>query len=1076
MNRILLENNSVITFSERPGLEFNIDKLIGKGSSCVVYHAVCSDNTEHLLKEYYPKHLEIERNVDARINATEKDKDAFEQGLRRFQSGCERQKAIRLSNEDLKNFTCNVQGYYKANGTEYIDMTCFNGQTYDKVQEKSVYDLALRMRTLAKVVGNYHKAGLLHLDIKPENIYVRPETEAVEDVMLFDFDSVVAMDDVRTSKALSCTKTWAAPEQLLANKRGSICPATDLFAIGEIIFVQLFNRHSTQAERRSFVKKYEYDYEADIFKDVNPKVFALLDELLTHTICSVVSKRYQSAEELIAKLDEIIKIADPKEPYLKSSLPAVQSFFVGRKDEIEEIHQKLSENNILFLKGIGGIGKSELAKQYARAYKKDYDVIIFAPYLNNTKMLIQNDASIPLYNFHEYPGETSDEYYERKFHKLQELCDERTLFIVDNLDSDEDENISKLFDLQCKVLITTRIDFSDYGYGQQLNLDAIKNREEIRSIFDRYYTKALSSEEDIEVESIIDLVAGHTMTIELIAKQMMVGRIAPNKMIVKLQDGGISQSGKERVRIGKDGILAAQSAYAHIQTLFDLSELEEDEKYVLANLSLIPYTGISTELFHNWCELEDYEGINRLVVEGWIRQDEEKDFVSLHPVIRDVAINILSNNDMSVDNLLKNALDYYDDICLELRVVYSEILTQLLKVNYVSSGAGDFYSFIPNSLWKYGNKKLMFESIEKALLIHSDLYGTNSKKVAETLHSQGALYREFGDFAIVEEKYKTAIDILINIEDDVNEEIAQIYNDLASLYGAMDECDKCEFYYKEALHTFEKCKNDVSEYIASLHSNLGNFYIKTNDFNKAKKELNIALEMSRHLYGDSHNEIAIIYNNIGGLYLECGEYNTAKEYFMKALDIRKKIFGEFHADTLIVMNNIGSIYYHLESFDEAEASWKKSLDITTELYGEDDIRNALVYNNLGTVYYKKNIHLDAEKYYKKALKICYLIYGRYSASVSTILMNLGNLYSECNDFKKSDKCHRISLKISKAIYDIPHTSIACVLYNIGCLRIKQCDNDGARKVLTEALDMYTELYGEAHPSITKTKKKLLEVR
>lgn len=41
MNRILLKNNSVVTFSERPGLEFNIDKLIGKGSSCVVYHAVC---------------------------------------------------------------------------------------------------------------------------------------------------------------------------------------------------------------------------------------------------------------------------------------------------------------------------------------------------------------------------------------------------------------------------------------------------------------------------------------------------------------------------------------------------------------------------------------------------------------------------------------------------------------------------------------------------------------------------------------------------------------------------------------------------------------------------------------------------------------------------------------------------------------------------------------------------------------------------------------------------------------------------------------------------------------------------
>ena len=31
------------------------------------------------------------------------------------------------------------------------------------------------------------------------------------------------------------------------------------------------------------------------------------------------------------------------------------------------------------------------------------------------------------------------------------------------------------------------MDYSDFGYGQQLNLDAIKNRKEIRSIFDKYY-------------------------------------------------------------------------------------------------------------------------------------------------------------------------------------------------------------------------------------------------------------------------------------------------------------------------------------------------------------------------------------------------------------------------------------------------------------------------------------------------------------------------------------------------------------------------------------------------------------
>lgn len=635
MNRTLLNGcNAVITFAERPNIEFHIsEKEIGRGASCVVYHAVGSDNTEHLLKEYYPKHLDLNRDSSGRILVPSIKMDAYEQGLARFRNSCECQKAIRLSNEDLKNFTCNVQGYYRANGTEYIDMTCFRGQTYDHVQEKSVYNLMLRMRTLVQVVGNYHKAGLLHLDIKPENIYVRPENETIEDVMLFDFDSVTPMSEVRTTKALSCTQTWAAPEQLLPEKRRNICPATDLFAIGEIIFVQLFGRHSTSAERRSFVTKYDYNYDAEIFKDMNPKVFPHLDDLLCHTICGVVDRRYQSAEELIAKLDEIIKIANPEAPYLKNSPLTVQDFFVGRENEVEEIHRKLSENRILFLNGIGGIGKSELAKHYSQEHKDDYDAIIFAPYVSDVNMLLQDDTAIPLYNFIPYPEEKPEEYCARKLRKLQELCDEHTLFIVDNLDREDDPDLNKLLDLNCKLLITTRMDFSDYGYGQQLYLDALCSRNSILEIFRKYYTKPLTEKETACVEQIIDLVAGHTMTVELLAKQMMAGRVKPDKMLSKLQDGGINESGKEKVRSGKDGVLSSQSAYGHIQALFDLSGLNEGERYVLANLSLIPHTGISTELFHDWCELEDYDCLNRLVVEGWVRLDKERDAVSLHPVM-----------------------------------------------------------------------------------------------------------------------------------------------------------------------------------------------------------------------------------------------------------------------------------------------------------------------------------------------------------------------------------------------------------------------------------------------------------
>ena len=56
----------------------------------------------------------------------------------------------------------------------------------------------------------------------------------------------------------------------------------------------------------------------------------------------------------------------------ENDTPAPCKFFCGRDTELEELHEALISNDKIFLYGIAGIGKSELAKAYARKYKKTY--------------------------------------------------------------------------------------------------------------------------------------------------------------------------------------------------------------------------------------------------------------------------------------------------------------------------------------------------------------------------------------------------------------------------------------------------------------------------------------------------------------------------------------------------------------------------------------------------------------------------------------------------------------------------------------------------------------------------------
>ena len=65
---------------------------------------------------------------------------------------------------------------------------------------------------------------------------------------------------------------------------------------------------------------------------------------------------------------------------LSNRLPAVVKEFIGRNDEIKECGRLLASESVVFINGIAGIGKSELAKYYANRNKKKYTNIIYLFY------------------------------------------------------------------------------------------------------------------------------------------------------------------------------------------------------------------------------------------------------------------------------------------------------------------------------------------------------------------------------------------------------------------------------------------------------------------------------------------------------------------------------------------------------------------------------------------------------------------------------------------------------------------------------------------------------------------------
>ena len=68
---------------------------------------------------------------------------------------------------------------------------------------------------------------------------------------------------------------------------------------------------------------------------------------------------------------------------MDSEVPKPCRHFIGRDKELEKLYTMLEENRHVFLCGIAGIGKSELAKAYAKRYIKQYTNILYVEYTGN---------------------------------------------------------------------------------------------------------------------------------------------------------------------------------------------------------------------------------------------------------------------------------------------------------------------------------------------------------------------------------------------------------------------------------------------------------------------------------------------------------------------------------------------------------------------------------------------------------------------------------------------------------------------------------------------------------------------
>lgn len=301
------------------GRQYTVIDVLGRGANTIAYLAECRFGeltTKCILKEYAPA-----------------DNDVTESGKQRFIAAGKRQNEVRQLSA-LNNQTPPVSHIFEANGTAFIDVSCFGGTTLDKLRELTLPQYMAICLTLAKTVGYYHSSGFLCLDLKPENIFIMQNStdDTVTQLVEFiDFDSVRSSEELAEGTAFSYTRDWAAPEQTNPYSHSKISRTADIYTIGEMVFYLLFDRHSTESEHRGF-SDYPFEQCKKEFRRFTdrPDVRSMFTRLFRGTLRSSASNRFGDVSNVINLLEQLVYELERRD-YVVRSCPQSRPILLAER-------------------------------------------------------------------------------------------------------------------------------------------------------------------------------------------------------------------------------------------------------------------------------------------------------------------------------------------------------------------------------------------------------------------------------------------------------------------------------------------------------------------------------------------------------------------------------------------------------------------------------------------------------------------------------------------------------------------------------------------------------------------------
>jgi tetratricopeptide (TPR) repeat protein len=746
-------------------------------------------------------------------------------------------------------------------------------------------------------------------------------------------------------------------------------------------------------------------------------------------------------EELSQQLQKIEVTGVADRP---NNLPVVGSLFKGRDDFLlnlrSKVEGKVGSALVISTKhtihGLGGIGKTRLAIEYANRYSEHYTALLFVV-ADSPESLRANIANLCGALRIDEPEPAKQ--YDAAIKWLQK--NPGWFLIVDNVDTKEaasavEESILGMLK-EGHILVTSRLSTWRNRHLDPLELDVISEDASVELLLEGTDGQRKPTQSDNQRALELAKRLGYLP----LALQQAVGFISTRHCSFEEYLNRWDSAEKKVVEWHDEPELKYPRSIA---TTWELSfdEMKPEGKQALRLICWLAPDPIPKALLYKVSQVPNSfdmeEGIAELEKYSFLRWvDNEKELVQVHALVSEIARYRMSEEEChnALEKTLSATNSFIEPYDPDDEKNWPSIFHPCSPhIKSLTDHARDMDFQVPtfqlmNILGIYLQRVEVSDRavniLESALAIGKACYGDDHPSIASAMNNLGQALQIVGRYREAELLFQNAILSLEKGDGRNDDVLAILYNNLGMLFLTTDRKIEAESFSRKAYQIFE------------MNSNPGN-------------QMN-----------------ATVLNNLAGSLSETGCFIEAESIFRKALKAQESLYGPNHPKVALIKSNLAVVLSEVNRCDEAESLIRSALEIDEVFYGKTHSIVAQGLNSLAILLFKQNRYNEADELFARSCKIVDLPCNRVNPITAQVFFNYARFLEVLKRFGEAEQLFRRALECQIEKYGSKDPILIETLKRLASLLKNKNQNSGAATMLGSLIEVYKEIYGENHSIVAE---------